>query len=239
MEFTGEQVVLGTSKQRLVDEDIARYRFVSSFVKGKKILDIASGTGIGCMLFSSVAQEVVGVDISNESISYALTHNAAPNVRYILGSADDSSLFPAASFDVISSLETIEHLEDSARKTYLANLASWLRPEGVLILSTPNKRITSPFSQKPENKYHVLEFTREKLEEEIVEHFTVEQWLGQRSIPKTLAWPIVRRLVNILQVICRRNFHIYTLSGSAEVLSYDDRRIEPRIFVVVLKKHKN
>lgn len=239
MEFTGEQVVLGGTKQRLVDEDLARYRFASGFVAGKRVLDIACGTGIGCVLYAPSAARVVGVDISSESIAHAKKNAAAANIEYRVASADQEDLFPAASFDVISSLETIEHLEEASRKRYLANLARWLVPGGVVILSTPNKRVTSPFSDKPENAFHVLEFTKEHLLSELSPYFIVREWYGQRAIPKLLSIPIIRRFVHLYQRVVGKNFHIYTLSGSPEVLRYDEQKVEPRIFVALLSPRTN
>lgn len=236
MEFTGEQVVPGITKQRLIDEDIARYQFATNYARGLSVLDIASGTGMGTAMLGTVATRVVGVDISTESIAYAKEHHQSDNIEYILGSADDSALFSDATFDIIISLETIEHLDALAREAYLANLSRWLKVGGTLILSTPNKRVTSPFRDVPDNEFHVLEFTKEALCKEVGAHFSVEQILGQRQIPKLATIPLIRRFIHVVSRITGQYRTLYTLSGGAEVIHYDANRTEPRIFVLVCKK---
>lgn len=235
MEFTGEQVVPGVSKQRLIDEDIGRYAFAQTYAEGKRVLDIASGTGLGTAMLAERAAEVTGVDISAESVAYAKAHHGAPNTTYVLGSATDTSLFAPQSFDVIISYETIEHLEAPERSAYLANLASWLRPEGVLLLSTPNKRVTSPFREKPDNQFHVLEFTRAALLAEVEAYFIVDSVRGQRTIPRFATIRLVRRFVHLIARITGRLRTLYILSGGPQVVAYDPARYEPRIFVLVCR----
>jgi len=38
MEFTGEQLILGATSKRVMNDHLARYKFASGFVKGKKVL---------------------------------------------------------------------------------------------------------------------------------------------------------------------------------------------------------
>jgi SAM-dependent methyltransferase len=55
-----------------------------------------------------------------------------------------------------ATIETIEHIRD--QMAFLDNIKCSLKQGGKLILSTPNKIITSPFLLKPLNPYHVNEF---------------------------------------------------------------------------------
>jgi SAM-dependent methyltransferase len=70
----------------------------------------------------------------------------------------DGARLPLADdcFDVVVSFETIEHLED--HEAFLAECRRVLKDEGVLVCSTPNKRIFSPVADSPPNAYHVREF---------------------------------------------------------------------------------
>src|SRR3954469_2197548 len=61
-------------------EHVARYVFALQFVEGKRVLDIACGTGYGIGLLRSKAAFVTGVDIdagAATSARYACGDNAA------------------------------------------------------------------------------------------------------------------------------------------------------------------
>jgi ubiquinone/menaquinone biosynthesis C-methylase UbiE len=52
-------------------EHLHRYAIACEYVRGKDVLDIASGQGYGSFLLSEVAANVAGVDISSEVIAHA------------------------------------------------------------------------------------------------------------------------------------------------------------------------
>lgn len=235
MQFTGEQFIPGITKQRLIDEHYERYVFANALVEGKNVLDIACGTGYGTHMLAESARNVMGVDISEESILFAERSYSKDNVRYKVSSVIDD-IFSAQSFDVICSFETIEHLHENERQQYLKNLKKWLRSDGILLLSTPNKRITSPFSKKPLNEFHVLEYTREALDKELSNYFIVQKWYGQRPIKKWKIGYFMRKTINIIQRITRKDFGIFTTASKANVQEYNKRKYEPRIFVLICTK---
>lgn len=115
---------------------LSRYQFASRYANGKHVLDIACGTGYGTRLLSHVAARVVGGDISLESVSSALRRYHAANVDYVCLDAQEFP-FREGSFDVVVSLETVEHLVEAER--FLDECVRVLRPGGTLVLSTPNK----------------------------------------------------------------------------------------------------
>src|SRR5690606_5658101 len=88
---------------------LARYACVIPFVKDKVVLDVACGEGYGSALLKLYgAARVVGVDISNEAIDKARSTFSESGAEYIVSDvAELESLFPAGSFDVIVSIETI------------------------------------------------------------------------------------------------------------------------------------
>jgi len=236
MEFTGEQFVPGITKKRLVDEHIERYNFANKYAKDAKILDIACGTGYGAFELSKISSEVIGVDISDESINFAKQNYQNKNLNFILASGTDN-LFNESSFDLICCFETIEHLTSEQRKIFLNNLHHWLKPEGVLLLSTPNKVITSPDTVTPQNKFHVIEFTKNELLDELKPFFLVKDSLGQRIVHRFFTVRIVRKFIFALQKISGHNFHIYDLANGSIISSYN-KNYEPRIFFFVLKPIK-
>lgn len=235
MKVTGEQVVLGESSPRTTEEHTARYAFASTYVAGKRVLDIACGSGYGVnMLREAGASLIEGVDISEEAILFAKQNFGAPNVTFTCASAADT-LFPEHSFDVVTSFETIEHLEDETRRVYLQNLHKWLVPNGILILSTPNKKVTSPFTKKPLNPFHILEYRLSNLRAELEERFTIASVFGQRLVPKIATLYIVRRFIRVVEVLLRRQFTLYDTPTGPEVVAYDKRTREPRFFVLLCR----
>jgi ubiquinone/menaquinone biosynthesis C-methylase UbiE len=170
-----------------------RYRYAQRFVEGKAVLDIACGTGYGCgMLRSAGASTVLGVDISSEAIEYASRHHADAGTVFELGNAEDLPGVQSESIDVITSFETIEHLADVER--YLAEMWRVLRPGGEYLVSTPDRRLVSslyPIRKKPNNPFHLREYTRDEFVSVVEERFRVVECLGQNFIPNALAfWPV-------------------------------------------------
>lgn len=229
LDNTGERFVPHESKTRLVEEHEARYQAALNYVQDKLVLDIACGTGSGAFHLAQRARQVKGVDLSPESIEFAKKNYAAPHLEYQCASVDQD-LFPAQTFDVICSFETIEHLSKPVRRQYLKNLKKWIKPQGVLLLSTPNRKITSPFSKKPLNPFHVLEYSNQELIQELSPYFKVQSLKGQRLIPKWLTWFLVRKTVHLIQRILKKNFHFYDWGSGPTVVRYSSRRYEPRIF---------
>lgn len=173
--FQGANVIDAGRLSPYWGEHAARYRFALERVAGKRVLDIACGTGYGIGLLQKTARFVCGVDIDAEAAVQARSE-CAENSSVILG--DGLRLpFETGSFDVVTSFETIEHLHD--RPGFLRELERVLVPEGLLLLSTPNAHYTRPINGKPSNPFHIYEYTPEELAEELGKVFIVQEHLGQ------------------------------------------------------------
>ena len=115
-----------------VAEHVARYAMLSPFVRGKRVLDIACGEGYGSWLLKEWgAREVVGVDISADAIAVARKRFGREGVNFLFGDACRAQDFLAhASFDLIVSFETIEHVADPL--AFLSGLRSLASPEAAI-----------------------------------------------------------------------------------------------------------
>src|SRR6185437_7090151 len=120
-----------------------RYVFARRFASGKRVLDAACGEGYGTALLGQVAASIVGIDIDIATIDQARAAYADGNrIRFLPASCSGLPL-PSGSFDLIVSFETIEHLDASDQRDMLAEFARVLAPGGLLIISSPNKRLYS------------------------------------------------------------------------------------------------
>jgi SAM-dependent methyltransferase len=171
--FKGANVIDAGKLSPYWGEHVARYSFALPLVQGKRVLDIACGTGYGLALLHG-AQFVVGVDIDVEALRAARESSQQCAVTL----ADALNLpFADQTFDAITSFETLEHLAE--RRPFLGELARVLRPDGVLILSTPNANYSRPVNGKPRNPYHIHEYSPAELRGELAELFTIERFVGQ------------------------------------------------------------
>jgi len=158
----------GQSSKRIEEDHFARYKFASQYVRGKEVLDIACGVGYGSKLLKEAgAENVDGVDLSGEAIDYAKIHYRTNGVNFFVASAE--SYLPDKKYDVIISFVTIEQITDF--KAALRNFYNLLKPKGILIISSPNRIVTSPdlrnISDKPSNLIHAREFTGQELFKEL------------------------------------------------------------------------
>ncbi len=156
-------------------EHTARYIFSLPYIKEKKVLDIACGTGYGLGILKSQARYVGGVDIDIESARQALTE-CDEKAGVLLGDAANLP-FQDESYDVVVSFETLEHIHE--RTKFLSEIKRILKPAGLLILSTPNAHFTKPVSGQPTNPFHVFEYTTEELKSELENYFTLKEFVGQ------------------------------------------------------------
>jgi SAM-dependent methyltransferase len=167
-------------------EHRARYRFAQQHVAGKRVLDIAAGTGFGAAMLSEAgASEVVGCDLSPTAMVSASREHGSPPIRFV---AADGNLIPFrdASFDVITTFETLEHIADGVG--YLKELRRVLRPAGELFLSTPNAAITAEYVRNP---YHHREYTAGELTEVLELYFESVEILGQTLCPSFRVAPFL------------------------------------------------
>lgn len=150
MKFTGERFN-PIGQGRIPLEHYHRYAVMLETIKRKSVLDVARGEGYGSSLMADVAHAVVGVDISDEAVRNASCLYEKPNLKFVQGSAQNLT-FPADSFDVPVSFETIERL--AQQEEMLVEIWRVLRSSGVLIISSSNRPVYSEESGE-HNEFHV------------------------------------------------------------------------------------
>lgn len=98
-----------------------------------RIFELGCGNGSTSNEMAKLGYEVLGVDPSGEGI--ALARAAFPQSRFEIGSAYDDLAARYGTFDVVVSLEVVEHLFQPRK--YAATIKSLLKPGGYGIISTP------------------------------------------------------------------------------------------------------
>ncbi len=140
------------SDQKVLELHMERYQFAVQHLKGKRILDMACGCGYGTAYLAENRPDLqcTGVDVDQDAIDYGQAHYKAGNLNYLRH--DAMTFKDPEGFDVIISLETIEHLVDPWN--FVKRFPSLLKPDGIVIASVP----TTPTVDG--NPHHLHDFTR-------------------------------------------------------------------------------
>ena len=176
LEGTGERYLPGTMAGVIELEHLHRYAIARELAFGKGVLDIGCGEGYGSDLLASVAKRVTAIDISVAAVAYASAKYRRRNLKFVCASAADIPL-PDASIDLVASFETIEHHDE--HRQMLAEIRRVLRPDGVLIISSPDRH---EYSDVPGyiNPFHVRELYLNEFEGLLKAEFSYVKILGQR-----------------------------------------------------------
>ena len=136
-------------------EHVHRYQLACLLTKAKDVLDIACGAGYGAWMIAQQARRVFGVDASDDVVAHATRRYRRDNLTFHRGFCADIPLHDE-SVDVVVSYETLEHIFEQAE--FLDECRRVLRPDGVLIISTPNLDVYNHGWSAP-NPFHVKELT--------------------------------------------------------------------------------
>ncbi len=127
---------------------LSRYKSfncLESVFKKKSILDLGCGGGILSESLAKKGARVTSFDTSSALIKVAKKRASNQNLKisYKVGSID-SLKKKSIKFDIIISLEVIEHVKDY--KSFLLDISSCLNKNGLIILSTINRNLISYFT---------------------------------------------------------------------------------------------
>lgn len=192
-------------------------RYIEQFTSASEltIVDLGCGKGILAEALAAFGR-VIGVDFASQTIRDNQTRT--PHVNFIQGDVADRAL-PSrlGEHDVVVSSEVIEHLRIEARGPFLRNAFELLRPDGLLILTTPYKEVMlsrknpgesdSDFMARIDNQPINNLMTKEELlglvtpQFEVMAFTSVQPLIRNRAVDlfcKALFLPINYRFVNDL-----------------------------------------
>lgn len=104
---------------------------------GRRALDVGCGAGLLCEPLARLGAEVVGIDAAPENIAAARAHSEKQGLGIDYRATGIEALGMAGQFDLVTSMEVVEHVTDPA--LFVRGLAEALAPGGLMILSTPNR----------------------------------------------------------------------------------------------------
>jgi GT2 family glycosyltransferase/SAM-dependent methyltransferase len=179
IEWTGERCVPWAPDVQVVYEHFHRYLWAAGLVAGRRVLDLGSGEGFGSAILSDTAAHVTGIDLDERTVEHSRLNYSARNLRFDVGTALDLSRYEDGSFGAVVAFEIIEHVHEQDR--VLAEVARVLEGDGILIMSTPDRRAYSEASGQV-NPFHAHELALEEFLALLGTQFPhVTSW-GQRTI---------------------------------------------------------
>jgi len=107
---------------------------------GRTAIDVGCGAGLLVEPLARLGARMTGIDAAPENIGAARAHAAAAglDIEYIAGGIEN---LPGRTFDLVTSMEVIEHVTDPA--AFIGALAGALAEGGLMLLSTPNRTLAS------------------------------------------------------------------------------------------------
>jgi len=169
-----------------------RWNYALKFIDvGARVLDVGSGNGmLAQVLYVNKyrPEKYVGVDIRPSAIQEMLRRKTnfpkqgkVFDIRF--------KVYPKEwenHFDIVTCFEVIEHFEKQYLNHVLSQIRVVLKPEGLLLLSTPN------YDGIHQVANHVHEYYWPELKAELIKHFKIEKTIGTFASQKDLK-PVMTR----------------------------------------------
>lgn len=157
--LTGERTVPGIAAENYwFRRHQAAYEFARPYASERDVLEVGCGEGYGTALLAVESARVIGVDYDALTIAHAArTYPQAVFVRANLAALP----VPDTSIDLLATLQVIEHVWNHPE--FLRECRRALRPDGLLLVTTPNRLTFSPGLAEPVNPFHTKEFSATEL----------------------------------------------------------------------------
>lgn len=179
MVITGERTVPGIWHENYwFRRHEVVYVHLCDLVAGRDVLEAGCGEGYGAHLLSTHAATIHAIDYDDYATYHVRT--AYPDVPVTRGNLVHLP-YADGSFDVVVSLQTIEHLWN--QQVFVAECIRVLRPGGRMVISTPNT-LTFP----PGNLYHPKELTPTELLDLVASVAAIESYEGLSHGLALMAW---------------------------------------------------
>lgn len=150
------------------------YELASKYLKKHmNVLDAGCGDGFGVRILADLVSEIHGVDLDVAVTEEAKSHTNSPNAVYHAQDVTNME-FSNDMFDCITCFEVIEHVDPDA---LLRECKRVLKPEGTLIISTPQNCI----GFIPITAVHLREYSLDDFVDICSKYFEVETIIGLKA----------------------------------------------------------
>ena len=166
-----------TSDNPIHQRLLKAYYVARDYVKGN-LLEIGCGEGRGVALLQDKVNSYSGLDKIGEVVDSL--NKAYPQADF-KQSVIPPLPYPDSSFDSIISFQVIEHIKDDI--TYLNEIFRVLKPGGVVLLTTPNIKMS--LSRNP---WHIREYTAQQLSEICKSDFATVELKGITGNDKVMQY---------------------------------------------------
>jgi 2-polyprenyl-3-methyl-5-hydroxy-6-metoxy-1,4-benzoquinol methylase len=147
---------------------LCRYIYAAELAGPRtSVLELGCSEGIGAHVLRGSSGTYFGVDMDKNAIETA--HASFPDKQFTFTHADFLENKYGA-FDLVVSLDVIEHLDFSIEEKFWSTIRLNLATDGVGVIGTPN--LTSqPYASAASKAGHINCFTYERLRETMAKHF--------------------------------------------------------------------
>jgi 2-polyprenyl-6-hydroxyphenyl methylase/3-demethylubiquinone-9 3-methyltransferase len=128
---------------------------------GGRVLDLAAAQGNFSIVLAALGYQVTWNDLRDDIIDYVRLKTDRRDIRFLPGNIFDLPVEQVGRFDAVIATEIIEHVAHPDE--FLRKLATFLEPDGVIVMTTPNGRYfrnTLPrFSDCPDpSQFEAMQF---------------------------------------------------------------------------------
>jgi ubiquinone/menaquinone biosynthesis C-methylase UbiE len=152
---------LDPSENVIYQRHLIAYKEAAKLVSGT-VIEVGSGEGYGIMELAPKADHYIAVDKYNTEISDELKKEN--NITFIQAEVPPLKGIEDNSVDFVVTFQVIEHIDDD--EMFLQEIHRVLKPEGKVILTTPNSMMSLT-----RNPWHTREYTPEQMGEVLKSSF--------------------------------------------------------------------
>lgn len=164
------------------------YQNIANFIKGKQVLEVGCGMGIGTAILERGCDYILGTD--KVGINVAFAKALYPWIDF--DTLNISNYNDMIDLDVTVAIEVIEHV-----KKYKASIKNLIdRTKEELWISTPNRNNKDINNNEATSKEHIKEFTPKEMLEMIGDYRTeILHWDTFKKLDiNTMVSPLVYRI---------------------------------------------
>jgi 2-polyprenyl-3-methyl-5-hydroxy-6-metoxy-1,4-benzoquinol methylase len=134
---------------------LARYKFCAKMLTGKaRVLEAGCGDSFGTNVVLQEVASVHGIDFDPVFVDWCRDQAKREALNATYEVVDLTVDRPSGEFDAAYSLDVIEHIERSREDSFMENLCAVMRPNGVVIIGTPNET-AAPYASEWSQRGHI------------------------------------------------------------------------------------